>query len=73
METHTCDMQLAGYLIATGHPLVRIDEARRRKVFVFEHCEDATQDFYKGTGTVNARALFDGYFLFKTAVFGDRA
>jgi len=72
METHTADMQVAGFLVATGHPLMRIDDTGRRKVFIFPRCDEAVQDFYNGHGTVNARELFDAYYKIKDTVFGNR-
>lgn len=57
METITCDMQLAGYLLATGHTLLRVDQERRRKIFVFESCDAAVHEFYTGTGTVRPRPV----------------
>jgi hypothetical protein len=72
VETITCDMQLAGYLLATGHRLLRVDHERRRKIFVFDAGDDAVHAFYSGAGTVSARALFSGYFQVKDLVFGNR-
>jgi len=69
METHTADMQLAAYLEATGHSLLRIDGSGRKKVFIFNYCNDEVKKFYTRKGQVEARELFDSYRNLRALVF----
>lgn len=67
--TAVADMQAAGYLLATGHKMLRMEEQGRKKLFVFEQCDAELQAFYRGEVAVNARQLFDCYYHIKNLVF----
>ena len=55
----TTSLELASYLVLTGHPIVRITGPRARRRIVFEAVSEADRlSFYNGA-TVSARQLFE--------------
>jgi hypothetical protein len=66
----TTDLSVASYLVALGHPLLRIDGPRGRRVFVFEReAETDSFTYFQDTHPVSARKLFGAYRDLKKALF----
>lgn len=56
------DLQLAAYLTALDYPLLRIEGASGRKVFVFgEVPDEVVFAYYSAQDRVSARKLFGAY------------
>jgi hypothetical protein len=61
-ETKISDLQLAAYLMALEYPLLRVEGAIGRKVFVFQEVPEAVVfAYYQGRDQVSARKLFGAY------------
>ncbi len=61
-ETRISDLQLASYLLASGHPLIRTEGTRPRCIFIFANVpEDVVFQYYSGKDAISARQLFSAY------------
>ncbi len=61
-ETQISDLQLAAYLLASGHSLTRAEGTGNRLLFIFADVpEDMVFRYYRGEDSISARALFGAY------------
>ncbi len=61
-ETHISDLQLAAYLLASGHSLTRAEGTGNRLLFIFADVpEDMVFRYYRGEDSISARKLFGAY------------
>jgi hypothetical protein len=70
-EYPTRDLQLAAFLRAKGHRLLRIERERHPRLLVFEHTPqlDADARAYFVDQPVGAQTLFDNYRALKRQIF----
>ncbi len=61
-ETRISDLQLAAYLVAQGHRVVRVEGPPGRREFVFlDLPTEAVMTYYAGADQVSARKLFAAF------------
>ncbi len=61
-ETRISDLQLAAYLVAQDHSLVRVEGPPGHREFIFADIPaDAIFAYYSGRDLVSARKLFGAY------------
>ncbi len=61
-ETSISDLQLAAYLLASGHSLTRAEGTGHRLLFIFADVpEDMVFRYYRGEDSISARKLFGAY------------
>jgi hypothetical protein len=67
----TSDLQLAAFLLATGHAIRGVEGPPERRVFVFESVPDgAIASYYRGDRPVSPQPLFHAYRELKRRLFG---
>ncbi len=61
-ETSISDLQLAAYLLASGHSLTRAEGTGHRLLFIFANVtEETLLRYYRGEDSISARKLFGCY------------
>ncbi len=61
-ETRISDLQLASFLVALDHRLVRVEGTQGRREFVFAAVPpEVIVGYYGGRDQVSARSLFNAY------------